>query len=659
MQPLLFSEKTLNIDKTWLDTILDSLSVKYDAGWTDSFGRAMRDWLTAQNHKPIKTLSLFSGGGGLDIGFHDSGFEIVEMVEVESKFTQTLLANTEPGKLLFGSKVIKKDIKKYEPNEDVSVDFIIGGPPCQSFSAAGRRAAGVQGTDDPRGGLFEEYVRILKKLQPRGFLFENVYGLVGAQNGDAWKLIQSELRGAGYEIFHRILDAADYGVPQHRERLIIIGLKKGEFLFPYPLCGPDSVGNHKFYSAGLAVSGIKTSDEIQGINGRYGNLLNGIPPGLNYSFYTMEMGHPTPIFGWRSKFSDFLYKADPEYPVRTIKAQGGQYTGPFSWDNRPFTLTELKRLQTFPDDYEIVGGRQVAIQQIGNSVPPQLSRILALSILNQIFGVELPFSMHYMPKEKELTFRKRKRELTARYAHKAKQAIEFLNSSSLLIEKLSSNIEETNVERFLTNNFGWSKTSSDNSIKFQLDFKLNNDRWEITCSSSEDKKTEDNFEITIIPSIGAIWSIPVKIVVLNGFDFNLNSFTALWKAFEEKLCQVFKVADLVQLTGYYQYKPLLSAELKFFDKDGLNSIWGTLKYVVSGVGVGKQFNKKEFKKFWNIDSDKEVMKELKTLRQIGYEVRSSNTNPQIPLNHFLIPYCFPTFSPQSVQSRKKFEKDND
>ena len=91
------------------------------------------------------------------------------------------------------------------------------------------------------------------------------------------------------------------------------------------------------------------------------------------------MGHPNPVFAWRSKFSDFLYKADPNSPVRTIKASGGAYTGPFHWDNRFFSYKEYKRLQTFPDDYEISGNKQTAVKQIGNSVPPQLARMMALA----------------------------------------------------------------------------------------------------------------------------------------------------------------------------------------------------------------------------------------------------------------------------------------
>src|SRR5581483_4840452 len=185
------------------------------------------------------------------------------------------------------------------------------GPPCQTFSAAGRRAAGVAGTSDPRGALFEEYIRLLGIIQPKGFLFENVYGITGAQDGQAWREIQTAFKAVGYNLFFRVLDAADYGVPQHRERLFIVGLKEGSYLFPCPTHGPDSPGHEPYFTAGEAVQGADISEASAGLGGRYGHLLNGIPPGLNYSFYTKEMGHPRPVFSWRSKFSDFLYKADP------------------------------------------------------------------------------------------------------------------------------------------------------------------------------------------------------------------------------------------------------------------------------------------------------------------------------------------------------------
>jgi DNA (cytosine-5)-methyltransferase 1 len=181
-------------------------------------------------------------------------------------------------------------------------------------------------------------------------------------------------------------------------------------------------------TAADALAGVpKTKEEIKcSIGGRFGHLLKEIPPGLNYSFFTEKMGHPSPIFSWRSKFSDFLYKADPAAPIRTLKAQGGQYTGPFHWDSRVFSVAELKRLQTFPDSYDVVGGRQIAIHQIGNSVPPQLARILAVSVLNQIFDIALPVALPLLETHERLSFRRHKRNLTTSYRAKARGAISTL-----------------------------------------------------------------------------------------------------------------------------------------------------------------------------------------------------------------------------------------
>ena len=186
----------------------------------------------------VRTLSLFSGAGGLDLGFHQAGFEIIKAVEIDERFSNVMRANIGEG-LVFGEKTqaITADVRDFKPEGLGEIDWIIGGPPCQTFSAAGRRASGVLGTDDPRGLLFEEYVEIVKQLKPRGFLYENVYGLVGAEGGEPWSQIKKGFSEAGYELFHRVLDSADYGVPQHRERLIMVGLREGEFKFPKPTHG--------------------------------------------------------------------------------------------------------------------------------------------------------------------------------------------------------------------------------------------------------------------------------------------------------------------------------------------------------------------------------------------------------------------------------------
>ena len=208
------------------------------AGWPDHFASSLREELAIRKARPIRALSLFTGAGGLDLGFHDAGFELAEMVEIDRRCVTALQANCGAGRLLGGATARCLDVRQFEPSRSSGYEFILGGPPCQSFSAAGRRASGVPGINDARGTLFAEYVRILTAVRPAGFLFENVYGITGANNGAAWRDIQEAFRAAGYRLFCRILDTADYGVPQHRERLIIVGVREGEFRFPRRLMAP-------------------------------------------------------------------------------------------------------------------------------------------------------------------------------------------------------------------------------------------------------------------------------------------------------------------------------------------------------------------------------------------------------------------------------------
>ncbi len=647
--------------------ILKTLNITNCPGWPDKFGISIHNWLRKNSYSPIKTLSLFTGGGGLDIAFHDCGFEIVKMLELEAKYIKTLDANSQPGKYLENSQPICMNIREYFPSPELEIDFIIGGPPCQTFSAAGRRASGVSGTNDTRGTLFLEYVRILKRLQPKGFLFENVYGIIGAENGKAWQTIQTAFQEAGYTIYYRILDAADYGVSQHRERLFIVGLKTGNYLFPAPTHGPDSIGKEPFYTALAAVKDINISEKELGIKGKYGHLLTDIPPGLNYSFYTEKMGHPQPIFSWRSKFSDFLYKADPEMPVRTIKAQGGQYTGPFSWENRRFTIAELKRLQTFPDAYQIIGNRSVSIEQIGNSVPPQLGRILALSILSQVMGVKLPFPMQYLSPTQKLGFRQRKRQLTKRYAEKAEEAIAKLSTKSLeklqtISQPVNNYLNQKNIEKFLSTDFGWHDLPKNNSVKIYLNYDLQSSCWLIDAGMTQlkDKKNQySKYSIDIIPAPNfQDWVLNTERVKLIAYDGNLEVFTGLWKAFEEKLRQITSKADLVQLSGYYQYQPKIRMTMNSSMELKTNSIWLIVESIIRGVGVKTQLSAQKLAFLWGVNVE-DIFQNLQCLRKIGYEVRNHNTNPQIIPGEYLIPYSFPTLTPKSVQLRKNLGDGNE
>jgi len=646
IQPLLFPDHA-DSENSFKD-FCQAIGVELGQNWQGAFGVGLRVWAHGALPKTIRTLSLFSGAGGLDIGFHDAGFEIIEQIEIEEKFVATLRANSGRGKYLSESKVESMDIRDFHPPDDLKVDFIIGGPPCQTFSAAGRRAAGVRGTNDERGTLFEEYVRLLKQLKPTGFLFENVYGITGADDGKAWQSICAAFAGAGYTITPRVLDAADYGVPQHRERMIIVGTRGKPFKFPRPTHGLDSVDGLPLVSAADALAGVPNLGEKikSDLGGRFGHLLKEIPPGLNYSFFTEKMGHPSPIFSWRSKFSDFLYKADPATPIRTLKAQPGQYTGPLHWDNRVFTVAELKRLQTFPDSYEVVGGRQVAIHQIGNSVPPQLARILAASVLNQVFDVALPVALPLLETHEKLSFRKHKRSLTTSYRTKAHGAINTLTK----VKPLKS-AEGSSYHAVLGNDFSWA-INGELKDSLKVVFSPTDSNWKIQVASG--RTSREAFHIDVLPVKTSGWAVPASKVILSGNALTREVFTGAWKAWETELVRLGIKADLVQLCSYYQYTPEFVCKLHFSSYQNITDEWRVLSKVVQSVGVRRIETLDEIAAAWEIPKTK-VMSVAKWLRELGYEVRNHKTNPQIPTDCLLVPYAFPTFTPQSVQLRKNLE----
>lgn len=639
-QQELFKFQNEDDRSNWFHAYLEKLNIDDEIpGWPDIFGDEIKKWRTKNLTKKIKVLSIFSGGGGLDIGFHDAGFEILESVEIEKAFAKTLEINSSNDGRLSGVKVVCEDINNYHPDLK-EIDFIIGGPPCQTFSAAGARAAGVNGTDDDRGNLFIQYARLLRTLQPKGFLFENVYRIIGAQSGKAWKKIQEAFEELGYKLYWRILDAADYGVPQFRERLIIVGLQKGQFLFPQPSHGPDSFGNGRYYTAKEAISDLGYSGEIKTLGGRHGHLLHGIPPGLNYSFYTERMGHPSPIFAWRSKFSDYLYKAEPDTPVRTIKAQGGQYTGPFSWENRPFTCEELKRLQTFPDDYQIHGNRQKIIHQLGNSVPPQFSRILALSILDQVFHEPSPAKIDYMDESTKLGFRSRKSELTEKYAEKARSAIDGIKKPDNKIWPVITReyfIVEDNLQLV-------EKTKRGGNA-YTAEYELHEDTCKLYVSDSIASGVM--YKISIQPPhkkegrfIDALLTTSVE---------DLKGLLATWKIFELLLKKFYLKDDLVQFFGYYQYRLEYKIIMEVIDgKKRATKLWDFITAITNGLFVGAIVDEEKLLEEFGCSS-KELTGFLEKLKENGFEIRNHNTNKQISKGQLLIPYSFPTLNERSLQ----------
>lgn len=613
--------------------------------YPDEFGKAIKKWAKKNLEKQINIVALFSGAGGLDIGFCDAGFTLIESVELEEKFVQTMLHNQSTGKYFAGANIKCQDIRQYEPKISTKIDFVIGGPPCQSFSAAGRRAAGVAGTKDDRGSLFEEYVRVLKKLKPKGFLFENVYGLLGAEKGESIKKILQAFKKIGYNVSYRILDAADYGVPQHRERIILVGSIGKRFKFPKPTHGPDSFMELPHYSAHNAILNVAKSDKekLPSINGRFGHLLNEVPPGLNYSFFTEKMGHPNPIFAWRSKFSDFLYKADPIKPIRTLKASGGQYTGPFHWENRHFTIEELKSLQTFPADYKILGNRAVASKQIGNSVPPQFARMLALGVLNQFFNVELPFEFNYLEEAEKLSFRKLKSQKTGQYLQKASTALD--NHKA----KPKKEIDSKKYRVELTANF---RIKPNPQSEIEVRFKPTTKKWTFDLSRNANKK--ELFRIELKRKGGTPLFNSVNEVQLISASNIQTDYTILWKVFEQVLAENHIKADLVQLNGYYQYTNDILFSFIKSDKKLKTNFWKVIELILLDPTIGQIKDISHFAESYELRQD-EILECFYDLRKIGFEIRNNNTNPEIAENEYLIPYRFPTLTPLSVQLKKSLQ----
>ncbi|MFB9239314.1 DNA cytosine methyltransferase [Plantactinospora siamensis] len=341
-------------------------------------------------------ISLFSGAGGLDLGVEDAGYQVRAAVERDEDAATTMEKNflTLPGPVIRSNilDVPTQDILKAAGlRGKARPDLLVGGPPCTPFSKSGFWLEWKRKGLDPDASLLQAYTRVLREACPKKFILENVYALTynNLASKTAYERLLSEIDDAGYDCVAKVLHAADYGVPQARPRLFVIGAKKGNPIpqHPEPTHGgrwerrATGDSNRPHVTSGEALDGLICDPEPgEIVNGKYGALLPEIPPGDNYLYYTAERGHPEPKFGWRSRFWSFLLKLDPDRPSPTIQAQPGPNIGPFHWENRRLRVPELRRLFTFPDWFEFVGKRGSVQAQLGNSVPPLLAQRVAESI---------------------------------------------------------------------------------------------------------------------------------------------------------------------------------------------------------------------------------------------------------------------------------------
>lgn len=369
--------------------------------------------INRNDDRPFRALSFFSGAGGLDIGLEQAGIEILLTCEVDKASRRTLTAN-KPQVGLIGDilNYSSQQILEYAGlREDDEVDLIVGGPPCQAFSTAGRR----KGFEDKRGNVFLRYLDVILDLQPLYAVIENVRGLLSSKlsidipddlidsvgdisniPGSAFWYAMSKLKAGGYNISFNLYNSANYGSPQVRERVVVICTRDEN---PVPFLAPTHSQNPEYnldpwVTFGEAVEGLKEEDmhyiEFSEKRLRYLRMLG---PGQNWRNLPEEiqpeaMGGSYNLGGGKTGFYRRLAWDKPAPTLVTHPAMPAtELCHPIM--NRPLSIEEYKRVQEFPDTWEICGTIIEQYRQIGNAVPIGLGRAIGTAILSHANGEEV------------------------------------------------------------------------------------------------------------------------------------------------------------------------------------------------------------------------------------------------------------------------------
>lgn len=347
-------------------------------------------------------ISLFSGAMGLDIGLGKAGLNVVIGQDFEPSCVETMKAN--------GHNVLGGDIREIKPETlleltglHVGEPFMIcGGPPCQPFSTAGKRL----GINDPRGGLFMDFIRMIDYIRPRFFVMENVKGIVSSplkhvstkervkddpeqKLGTVLDVILSEFNKLGYKTVYGILDAVNYGVPQFRERFVLIGSRDNEDIFlPIPTHfqmhqNPD----YRWKTVGEVIKDLENDPgEYTPLSGDRKKYLHMVPEGGNWRDLPEEvipvaMGGAYESGGGKVGFYRRLSYKQPSPTITTSPAQKATMLCHPSQD-RPLSIKEYARIQQFPDDWKFPGTISAQYRQIGNAVPVGLAEAIGRAIIS-------------------------------------------------------------------------------------------------------------------------------------------------------------------------------------------------------------------------------------------------------------------------------------
>ena len=312
-------------------------------------------------------VSTFAGGGGSLTGYLMAGYRDLLAVEWDDNAVATLRANYPDLDIYHGdiAKLTVDEVLKRTGLEPGQLDILDGSPPCQGFSTAGKRII-----DDPRNQLFREYVRLLRGLRPKVFVMENVSGMVKGKMKLVFVEILKELKASGYRVSARLLNAMYFHVPQSRERMIFIGVREDLGIEP---THPKAEGLP--VTVGDAIRKVDTGVLAPHLSGKFGELSKRLVPGQSISDLTGSYGH-----GNQRLLST---KPSPTI-VKTAIFGAPKMIHPI--EDRGVSIGEVKRLGSFPDGYEMLGGYEDSWQRIGNSVPPLFMEAIARHIRQEILG---------------------------------------------------------------------------------------------------------------------------------------------------------------------------------------------------------------------------------------------------------------------------------